>query len=329
MFKNWFGRNKVKPEPVNLAGVVAQESAKHLRVSKFKAAAIGGGLLLSIAFTFSDAASEKIGPHVAVINLSGAIETGSRETDGWAVSRQIGEAMKDGNVRAIVIEANSPGGSPADAEHIYKTILSYRHSNNGKPIYVTVRGVCASACYYIAAAADEIYALNSSLIGSIGVRMDGWDFQKVMDKVGVERRVFHAGQHKALLDPFKPVTDEERLFIQDQLMNKLHQQFINSVKEGRGVRLREDKNIFSGLIWTGEEAVTLGLIDGVKTPTELEALIESRHGVTKYIYHGRTKFKLTNLFSMDASYLTDSLGDSIYHAFKNDVKNGSNSLSFE
>ncbi|EPR7483859.1 TPA: S49 family peptidase [Vibrio parahaemolyticus] len=330
MFKKWFGRKKDKPEPGDLAGVVAQESAKHLRVSKFKAAAIGSGLLLSVAFTFSDTASESIGPHVAVVNLNGAIETGSRETDGWRVSRILGEAMDDDSVRAIVIEANSPGGSPADAEHIYKTILSYRHSNNnGKPIYVSVRGVCASACYFIAAAADEIYAMNSSLIGSIGVRMDGWDFQKVMNKVGVERRVFHAGEHKALLDPFKPITEEERAFIQDKLLTKLHHQFIHSVKEGRGERLVDDNRIFSGLIWTGEEAVDLGLIDGVKTPTELEALIESRHGVTKYIYHGRKKFKLTNLFSMDASDLIDSLGASIYHAFKNDVKSSAYSYNFE
>ncbi len=329
MFSRIFNK-KAKQEVGTLPEVISQESAKHLRISKFKAGAIGIGLALSIGFTLSDAASESIGPHIAIINLSGAIETGSKETDGWRVSKLIREAMEDNKVKAIVIEANSPGGSPTDAEQIYKTIMSYRHSgNNGKPIYTTIRTVCASACYYIASATDEIYASNSSLVGSIGVRMDGWGFKEVMNKVGVEKRVFHAGEHKALFDPFQDVSEFERNFIQEHILNKLHAQFISAVKEGRGGRLVDNDELFSGLIWTGEEAAELGLIDAVKTPTELEKIIESRHGVDKYIYHGRQKFKLSNIFSMDANDFTDSLAESIYYAFKNDVKSEVENVSFK
>ena len=121
MFKNPFTKSGPKPTGT-LPEVIAQESAKHLRISRFKASAIGLGILLSIGFTLSDKASEKIGPHIAIVSLSGAIETGSKETDGWMVSNLIVDAMKDNNVKAIVIEANSAGGSPTDAEHIYKTL---------------------------------------------------------------------------------------------------------------------------------------------------------------------------------------------------------------
>lgn len=329
------GRNKKNlPAPKNLTQAFVQESSRHIRLKKWtdgvKTFAIALVAIVSVGITLSDTASESIGPHIAIVPLNGAIETGSKETDGWKVSRVIAEAMEDDNVKAVVIEANSPGGSPADAEHIYKTILSYRTGEEvSKPIYMTVRSVCASACYYIAAAVDEVYAANSSLIGSIGVRMDGWDFQEVMGKVGVKRRVFHAGEHKALLDPFKDVSSEERAFVQDKLLTKLHQQFITAVKNGRGGRLVDDPNLFTGLIWTGEEALQLGLIDGIKTPTEMESYIEQRHGVKKYIYHGRQKFKLSNLFSMDSEDFMDMLAASIYHEFKSDVKNMSEMAVFK
>lgn len=327
-------KNKNLPAPKNLTQAIVQESSRHIRLKKWtdgvKTFAIALVAIVSVGITLSDTASESIGPHIAIVPLNGAIETGSKETDGWKVSRVIAEAMEDNNVKAVVIEANSPGGSPADAEHIYKTILSYRTGEEvSKPIYMAVRSVCASACYYIAAAVDEVYAANSSLIGSIGVRMDGWDFQEVMGKVGVKRRVFHAGEHKALLDPFKDVSSEERAFVQDKLLTKLHQQFITAVKNGRGGRLVDDPNLFTGLIWTGEEALQLGLIDGIKTPTEMENYIEQRHGVEKYIYHGRQKFKLSNLFSMDSEDFMDMLASSIYHEFKSDVKNMSEMTNFK
>ncbi|WP_288985338.1 S49 family peptidase [uncultured Pseudoalteromonas sp.] len=328
MFKNPFTKSGPKPTGT-LPEVIAQESAKHLRISRFKATAIGLGILLSVGFTLSDKASETIGPHIAIVSLNGAIETGSKETDGWMVSNLIVDAMKDNNVKAIVIEANSAGGSPTDAEHIYKTLMSYRLEDVSKPIYVTIRGMCASACYLIAAGADEIYAQNSSLVGSIGVRMDSWGYEGALSKLGIEKRVFHAGKHKTLLEPSKDVSSVERQFLQNNILDKLHQQFISSVKQGRGERLADNDDIFSGLIWTGEESVELGLIDGVKTPTELEAMIKDRHGVSKYIYHGRQKFKLSNLFSMDAESFTSSIAGSIYSELKNDVKNNANSYSFK
>lgn len=329
-----FSKRKKTLEPKNFKEAIIQESSRHLKVKKWtdgvKAGAIAIMMMVSVGYTLSDTASEKIGPHIAVISLTGPIETGNRETDGWKVSQVITDAIEDDNVKAILIEANSPGGSPSDAEMIYKTIIKYRFSEkNTKPIYTTVRTSCASACYYIASATDEIYAMDSSLVGSIGVRMDGWGFQDVIKKIGVERRVFHAGTHKALMDPFKPVTEEERSFIQDSILTKLHEQFINAVKKGRGERLVDNPEIYTGLIWTGEEAVELGLIDGIKTPMEIEAYLEKQLGVDKYIYHGRQKFKLTNLFSMDAQTLVDMVSESIYHEFKSDVKTESLTPSFK
>ncbi len=329
-----FRKKKIEQEPKNLKDAFVQESSRHLKVKKWtdgvKAGAIAVMMLVSVGYTLSDTASEKIGPHIAVISLTGAIETGNRETDGWKVSKVITEAIEDDNVKAILIEANSPGGSPSDAELIYNTIMKYRFSEEyTKPIYTTVRSSCASACYYIASATDEIYAMNSSLVGSIGVRMDGWGFQDAIQKVGVERRVFHAGTHKALMDPFKPVSEEERTFIQDSILTKLHNQFINAVKKGRGDRLEDKSEIWSGLIWTGEEAVDLGLIDGIKTPMEIEAYLEKQLGVDKLIYHGRQKFKLSNLLSMDAQVLVDMISKSIYYEFKSDVKNESTTPSFK
>lgn len=337
-----------KEEPKTITGAINQ----HTRVKKWtegiKAFAFSSLAIVSITFTLSEFEGEAKEDHVAIIPLNGAIEAGSRETDGWQVSRTIREAIKDEHVKAIVIEANSGGGSPSDAEHIYKTIMNYRNSETvaedgrvlvkpfldmdkeieyeRKPIYVVIRSTCASACYYIASAADEIYATNSSLVGSIGVRLDSWNFQEVIKRVGVGKRTFHAGEHKALLDPFKTITSEEQQFVQHNLLDKLHGQFIQAVKEGRNGKLVDNPEIFSGLVWTGEEAVELGLTDGVLTPTELEDLIEQRHGITEYSYHGGKKFKLSNILSMDANSLMDMLGASIYHAFSSDVKNSTNHL---
>ena len=334
MIIRFFNRKeKPQPKPKSLTEAIVQESGRHITLKKWidgsKTAAIVIVAILSVAFMFIDTAKEKIGPHVAVINLTGAIETGSKQTDGWKVSRLIKEAMESDNVKAIVIEANSPGGSPTDAEHIFKTIMSYRGAKEGKPIYMAVRGVCASACYYIGSATDAIFAHDSSLIGSIGVKMEGWDLRQVMQTVGVERRIYHAGEHKALLDPFKAVSDEENEFIQNKLLFKLHRQFINSVKAGRGDRLSDNKDLFTGLIWTGEEALELGLIDNILTPTEMEDLIKQRHHVDNYIYHGKQKFDLSNILSMDSQDVFDAIGMSVYHAFKTNSENGSINYRFE
>ena len=176
--------------------------------------------------------------------------------------------------------------------------------------------MCASACYYIVSAADEIYALDSSLVGSIGVKLEGWDFQTVLDKVGVKRRSYTAGEHKSLFDPYKPVSEVESDFIQDRLLTTLHKQFISAVKAGRGNRLSNDPDIFTGLIWTGTEAVDKGLIDGVLTPSEVGLLIDERHGVSKLIYHGQQKFSLSNMFGMDSDVVIDAFASSLIDSIK-------------
>ena len=316
----FFKKSNVNTEqPKNIKEAFIIESGRHLKLKKWtdgvKAGAIALLAVVSIVFTLSDTTASSDGPHVAVINLSGVIETGS-PTDGWKVSRLITDAIENEDVKVIVIEANSAGGSPTDAEHIYKTIMSYRNQKGAKPIYVAIRGICASACYYIASSADEVYALNSSLIGSIGVKMESWDLQSITEKLGIKRRSYHAGQYKTLLDPFKPVSEEGREFIQDQLLVKLHKQFIHAVKDGRGTRISDDPLVYSGLIWTGEESLELGLVDGITTPTEMESMIDIRHGVSKFIYHGQKKFKLSNIFSMTHQEVADSFFPYFYHGFK-------------
>lgn len=332
MFK--FFRKKKVEEAKSLREAITQESSRHLKVHKWlggtKVAIMLFFLVSSIVITFYDTANKEIGPHIAVISITGVIETGSRQTDGWRLSQTIKDAMEDTNVKGILLEANSPGGSPSDAELIWKTLMAYRNNEKyNKPVYATIRSSCASACYYIISAADEIYAMDSSLVGSIGVRMDGWDFREVLNKVGVKRRVYHAGAHKTLNDPFKAVSSEEKQFIQNEILDKLHKQFISAVKRGRGDRLNADyPELFSGLVWTGTEAKEIGLVDGIMTPMELEQHLEEKLGVDKYIYHGKHKFKLTNLFTMDARNLVDMVTESIYRTFKADVKSDSITVSF-
>jgi protease-4 len=159
----------------------------------------------------------------------------------------------------VVLLINSPGGSPVQAGIINDEIRRLKALHN-KPVYAVVEETCASAAYYIAVAADEIYVDKASIVGSIGVLMDGFGFTGLMDKLGVERRLMTAGENKGLLDPFSPQTEKQRAFAQSML-DQIHQQFIAVVKEGRGKRLTETPEIFSGLFWTGQQAIDLGLAD--------------------------------------------------------------------
>jgi protease-4 len=161
----------------------------------------------------------------------------------------------------VILEINSPGGTPVQAKAIYDEILRLREKYPETKLYAVVTDLCASGGYYVASAAEEIYASEASIVGSIGVRMDGFGFQKVMEKLGVERRTLTAGENKALLDPFAPQNPEQQAHLQGML-DQVHQLFINDVKAGRGDRLKESDALFSGLIWSGEASLNLGLIDG-------------------------------------------------------------------
>lgn len=200
-------------------------------------------------------------PHVAVVRLEGVIAA-DNEASGGRINEALRNAFKSEHSKAVVLAINSPGGSPVQSGYIYDEIRRLRTLHPDKKVYAVIADIGASGGYYVASAADEIYADKSSLVGSIGVTASGFGFVDAMEKLGIERRHFTSGAHKAFLDPFSPVKEDERLFWQEVLHNT-HQQFIAAVKAGRGDRLEITDEIASGLIWNGEQALSLGLIDGL------------------------------------------------------------------
>jgi len=198
--------------------------------------------------------------HTAVINITGMIAE-DKQANADAIIKALRKAVKNEDTKGIILHVNSPGGSPVQSSYIYNEIRKIKSEHPDLPIHAVASDICASGCYYIVSAADNIYVNPSTLIGSIGVIMEGFGFVDTMKKLGVERRLMKAGAHKALLDPFSPANEGENDFMQ-QVLNQVHQQFIAAVKEGRGERLQIDKDTFSGLVWTGEQGKEFGLVDG-------------------------------------------------------------------
>ncbi|MDP1840052.1 MAG: S49 family peptidase, partial [Reyranella sp.] len=199
-------------------------------------------------------------PHTAVVEIKGEIGAGA-EASAENVIPALRSAFEDEGAQAVVLLINSPGGSPVQAG-IINDELNRLKGLHKKKVYAVVEETCASAAYYIAAAADDIYVDKASLVGSIGVLMDGFGFTGLMEKLGVERRLMTAGAIKALLDPFSPQDEAQRAYIQ-RMLDEIHAQFIEVVKKGRGPRLKENANTFSGLVWSGQQAVNEGLADGL------------------------------------------------------------------
>lgn len=196
--------------------------------------------------------------HTAVVRIEGEIAAGA-EASASLTLEAMRTAFEDKNASAVVLLINSPGGSPVQAGIINDEIRRLKAIHK-KPIYVVVEETCASAAYYIAVAADKIFVDKASIVGSIGVLMDGFGFTGLMEKVGVERRLMTAGENKGFLDPFSPQTERQRAYTQ-AMLNQIHQQFIAVVKQGRGNRLKETPETFSGLFWTGQQAIEMGLAD--------------------------------------------------------------------
>ncbi|HHJ15325.1 MAG TPA: signal peptide peptidase SppA [Gammaproteobacteria bacterium] len=207
----------------------------------------------------SDLKSVGTGKHTALVDLKGVIAA-DQEANADDVATGLRDAFEDKNTVGVILRINSPGGSPVQAGYINDEIKRLRKEYPDTPLYVVISDICASGGYYIAAAADKIYADKASIVGSIGVRMDGFGFVEAIDKLGVERRLLTAGEHKGFLDPFQPVKQEDVQQVQN-LLNDIHDQFIDVVRTGRGERLKEDENLFSGYVWTGEQAIDLGLVD--------------------------------------------------------------------
>ena len=221
------------------------------------------GYLITLLVMFSDsemAANKLASKHTALVDLTGLIAEGEKASSDNIVTA-LRESFEDKNTTGVILRINSPGGTPVQAGYIYDEIIRLREKYPDTPLYAVISDMCASGGYYVAAAADKIYADKASIVGSIGVRMDNFGFVEAMKKLGVERRTLTAGKNKALLDPFAPIDKEVNKHMSTMLQS-IHQQFINAVKKGRGDRLKQDvEGLFSGLIWTGEQSLEIGLVD--------------------------------------------------------------------
>jgi protease-4 len=201
------------------------------------------------------------GKHTALVELRGVIAADSKASAD-NITSGLQAAFKDSNTQGVILRINSPGGSPVQAGYINDEIKRLRGQYPNIPLYAVVEDICASGGYYVAAAADKIYVDKASIVGSIGVLMDGFGFTGAMEKLGVERRAITAGENKKFLDPFSPVNPAHREFA-EKMLGEIHQQFISVVRNGRGQRLKESPEIFSGLVWAGQKSIELGLADGL------------------------------------------------------------------
>lgn len=215
-------------------------------------------LFLYMPKTGSDTVSEA---HTAVVEVKGVIAQDAVASADSIITglRAAYEAPK---VKGIILRINSPGGSPVQSSYVYDEIMRLKAEHPDKPIYAVISDLGASAAYYIAAATDEIYANRASMVGSIGVLMDGYGFVGTLEKLGVERRLLTAGENKGFLDPFSPVEETHKRHMRG-ILTDVHDQFIKAVKDGRGDRLKNDPKLFSGLVWTGTQSVEMGLVDGL------------------------------------------------------------------
>lgn len=201
--------------------------------------------------------------HTALIELNGVISA-DRNANADNIIGSLQDAFKDKNTQGVILRINSPGGSPVQSGYINDEIRRLRTQYPNIPLYVVVEDMCASGGYYIAAAADKIYVNKASIVGSIGVLMDGFGFTGTMEKLGIERRLMTAGENKGFMDPFSPRNPKHEEFTR-KMLAEIHQQFIDVVKQGRGKRLKETPEMFSGLFWTGEQSIKMGLADEIGT----------------------------------------------------------------
>ena len=255
--ENWARKTLVDLAYANLQ---EQQSQRRWKLGMRLAWLLFLGLVVWQLFSLNSPATHTSFPHTALVTVQGEIGPDT-EASAENVMTSMRTALEDPGSKALVLLINSPGGSPVQAGLINDEITRLRALHN-KPIYAVVEESCASAAYYIAAAADQIYVDKASLVGSIGVLMDGFGFTGLMDKLGVERRLMTAGENKGFLDPFSPQTAPQRQHAQ-AMLNQIHTQFIDVVKKGRGDRLKDTPELFSGLFWSGQQAVDLGLADSL------------------------------------------------------------------
>jgi protease IV len=266
--------------------------------------------LLLIAFALlrpKGHATDHVGPHTALVELNGEIAMGT-SASAENINAALKEAFEDPDSKGVVLRINSPGGSPVQSGLINSEITRLKTLHK-KPIYVVVEEICASGGYYVASAADQIFVDKASLVGSIGVLMDGFGFTGLMDKLGVERRLLTAGENKGFLDPFSPQSEKHKAYV-ESMLKEIHQQFIATVKQGRGVKLKTDQpDIFSGLVFSGEKSITLGLADATGTLDSVARDVVKAEKVIDYTPKENVLDRITRRFGAAA-------GDAVIKAMR-------------
>jgi protease-4 len=248
-------------EKIALAGITEQRRARRWGVFFKMLMFVYLFALLFIGLGWFGKKESSPGRHTALVEVQGVISpTSAASADNVMAGLQ--DAFKDKRTQGVILRINSPGGSPVQAGYINDEIRRLRSKYPDIPLYAVVEDICASGGYYIAVAADKIYVDKASIIGSIGVLMDGFGFTGTMEKLGVERRLLAAGKNKGFLDPFSPILDSQKDYA-EQMLGQIHQQFITVVRQGRGKRLKETPEMFSGLMWVGQKSIELGLADAL------------------------------------------------------------------
>lgn len=247
-----------------------------------------------------DVAIKKERPFAAEVILSGVIEQDGAISADESL-KLLSKAFKDSNSKGVILRLNSPGGSPVQANKIYKGINILKKQYN-KKLYVVIDDICVSGCYFIAAVADEIYADKSSIVGSIGVIMSSFGAVDAMKKLGIERRLYVAGEYKGFLDPFSKEDEKIVKHIKEEILGKTHTNFIAAVKNGRKNKLANNKDLFSGLVWLGDEGIKLGLIDGIG---DANFVAIQKIGVKTRIEYKKEKTLLEELTTLTAESMAN------------------------
>jgi len=250
------------------------------------------------------AMADRKGSHTALVHIDGMIAD-DRPANADAIKRALQRALENPASVGVVLAINSPGGSPVQSDLAHQAIRQLRKEFANKPVHAVLGDVAASGGYYIAAAAENIYANRASIVGSIGVRIDSFGAEEAMQKLGIERRLLTAGEHKGLLDPFLPVDEvaEERL---QALIDGVHQQFIDAVQSGRGERIADDPSLYTGLVWSGNEALDKGLIDGIESIESVAKELFGAETIIDYTQRPDALERLTDKLAASLSAAIDS-----------------------
>lgn len=269
-------------EKIALSGLAEQKSARRWSIFFKSLTFLYLFFLLLLAIGWLGDGKTPSSAHTALIEVKGVIEPGG-EVNADSVMGSLNDAYENKGTKGIILRINSPGGSPVQAGIINQEIKRQKKLHPTIPVYAVVEDICASGGYYIAAAADKIYVDKASIVGSIGVLMDGYGFTEVMKKVGVERRLLTAGENKAMLDPFSPVNPKHQAYAQSML-DEIHEQFKTVVREGRGNRLKETDETFSGLFWSGEQSIKIGLADALGSADYVAREVIKQEEIVDFTY---------------------------------------------